>query len=233
MILFAASSTSSILPKLLKGIQLRHKGELQSIHYRLSFGASSTLARQISEGARADIFISAHSNWMDFLVHKKLISEDSRKNLFRNSLLLATPASLEYPLPLEDSSQLEQLAKEERYWCIGDPKHLPLGIYSQEILLRLKLWKEIYPKKTVISVDSLRNQYKLQRGECSIGIVYKSNVSNNPKLRVIYEFPKNLHTSVVYQIGIVQNSSSSAYTLGKLLEKEFLDRVGSELLWNF
>ncbi|MEJ2016612.1 MAG: molybdate ABC transporter substrate-binding protein, partial [Limibacillus sp.] len=135
---FAAASLTDALT----GIGERYRAEGGG-PLRFSFAASSTLARQIEAGAGAEIFLSANSRWMDRLEGLGLIAPESRRELLGNRLALIAPPESNPTEESADLSQLPALLPEGARMVIGDPAHVPAGIYAKEALTSLGLWSSL------------------------------------------------------------------------------------------
>ena len=110
---------------------------------RLSFGASSTLARQIEQGAPANLFASADEKWMDYLAEKKLIVADTRKDLLGNDLVLVVAADKPQHVTIGPGFDLLGLLGPNGRLATGDPAHVPVGIYAEQALKKLGLWDAV------------------------------------------------------------------------------------------
>ena len=112
---------------------------------RLSFGASSSLARQIEQGAPAHVFASADLKWMDYLADKGLIAADTRRNLLGNTLVLIVPADRPRTIAITPGLDLPALLGANGRIATGDPAHVPVGLYAREALTTLGLWNAAMP----------------------------------------------------------------------------------------
>ena len=139
---------------------------------RLSFGSSSTLARQIEQGAPANVFASADEKWMNYLVEKGLIVAGSRKDLLGNDLVLVVPATKPLHVTIGPDFDLAGLLGPNGRLAVGDPAHVPVGIYAKQALTKLGLWDSIAPR--LARTDDVRAGLLLvERGEAPAGIVYR------------------------------------------------------------
>jgi molybdate transport system substrate-binding protein len=186
----------------------------------LSFAASSVLARQIEAGAPADMFISADEEWMDTLRDKGLIKPGSRATLAGNSLALIAPAtstlSLD-PAPgfaLADALGTGKLA-------LADPEGVPAGRYAKQALQKLGVWNQVADR--IAAGDNVRAALSLvARGETPLGIVYATDASAEPKVRVVATFPPWTHVSITYPVALLTSSRNvdAAAFRGFLLSPE-------------
>ncbi len=148
--IFAASSLTNAVTELSERYQTQ-----TGVESRLSFASSSALARQISQGAPADIYISANVKWMDYLQTQQVIENDSRKPLLKNSLVVVAPKS--YPDPQVQVSAAWDLEKalDGTRMAVGDPNHVPAGRYAKQALehLKMKYPKYLFLKEILQKVD--------------------------------------------------------------------------------
>ncbi len=173
---------------------------------KISYASSAVLAKQIEQGAPADIFISADLKWMDYLDKVKLLKPGTRRNLLGNALVLIAPADANATLKIAPGFPLAA--------AIGDGKlavctvsSCPAGIYGKEALQKLGIWTDVEPK--LAQADNVRNALMLvARGEAKFGIVYATDAKAEPKVKVVDTFPESSHKPVTYPIAIVANSSN-------------------------
>lgn len=161
----------------------------------LSYGGSPALARQIAEGAPADIFLSASKAWMDDLEERGLVRHDSRRDLLGNRLILVAPgkaasvaidAGLDLPALL-DGGKLAMAMVDA----------VPAGQYGKEALTTLGLWAEIEPN--VVQTENVRAALHLVAlGEAPLGVVYASDAVAEPGVTMIGTFPEDSHTPITY-----------------------------------
>lgn len=170
---------------------------------RVVVAASSTLARQIEQGAPADLFLSANVAWMDYLEDRGLLAPQSRVALLGNALVLVTEAGnpLELRLGGPDGTDLAQALGVQRV-ALGDPSHVPAGIYAKAALESLGLWRDLAPK--VAFGGSVRAALALvQRGEAAAGIVYATDARLAPDLKIAGVFASESHPPIVYPLAVV------------------------------
>jgi molybdate transport system substrate-binding protein len=168
---------------------------------RFSFAASSTLARQIENGAPADIFASADEEWADYLAARKLLVADSRITLLSNRLVLIVPADRRRDVELSKGMDLASLLDGGRL-AVGDPAHVPAGRYTRQSLEWLGAWAAAEPR--LARADSVRAAMALvERGEAPFGIVYATDAAANPRVSVAATFPPESHAPVAYPFAIL------------------------------
>jgi molybdate transport system substrate-binding protein len=170
-----------------------------------NFAGSSLLARQIEEGAPADIFFSADNRLMDELDKKGLILTTTRKGRLSNSLVIVVPrdSSLVVTSP-EDltNASIGRLA-------LADPKAVPAGVYAREFLEKRHLWAAVQPK--VIPTANVRAALAaVESGNVEAGIVYKTDAAMSKQVKVVYEVPAQEGPEIVYPVAVVRDSEHPA-----------------------
>jgi molybdate transport system substrate-binding protein len=166
-----------------------------------NFGASSTLARQIEEGAPADIFFSADEARMDALETKGLIDKSSRKSRLSNSLVIVVAAengaSVSSPQDLANPA-IKRVS-------LGDPKAVPIGVYAKQYLQSLGIWPEVAPK--IVATENVRAaMVAVEAGNADASIVYKTDAAISKKVRITFEVPPNQGPNISYPIALVKDA---------------------------
>ncbi len=171
-----------------------------------SFASSSTLAKQIAHGAPANVFISANVRWMDYLAERGLIQTSSRVNLFQNRLVLIAPARSNIQGDVLPGFPLKKWLGEGRL-AMGDPSHVPAGIYAKAALEKLGVWADCQaktaPAATVRAALAL-----VERGETPLGVVYATDAVVSKKVRVVGMFPEDSHPPIVYPAALIVGHDS-------------------------
>jgi molybdate transport system substrate-binding protein len=174
---------------------------------RLSFGASSTMARQIEQGAPANLFASADEKWMDYLADKKLIAADTRRDLLGNDLVLVVPADKPQHVTVGPGFDLLGLLGPNGRIATGDPAHVPVGLYAEQALKKLGLWDAVQPR--LARTDDVRAALLLvERGEAPAGIVYATDAAVSKGVMVAGVFPANSHDPVSYPFAVVKSGDT-------------------------
>ncbi len=174
---------------------------------RMSFGASSTLARQIEQGAPANVFASADEKWMDYLADKKLIVADTRKDLLGNDLVLVAPANTPQHVTIGAGFNLLGLLGPNGRVATGDPAHVPVGIYAEQALKRLGIWDAVSPR--LARTDDVRSALLLvERGEAPAGIVYATDAAVSKAVMLAGTFPPDSHDPVSYPFAVTQSGDT-------------------------
>ncbi|MBJ6980293.1 MULTISPECIES: molybdate ABC transporter substrate-binding protein [unclassified Luteimonas] len=173
---------------------------------RVSYAASSALARQIAQGAPADVFIPADSDWMDELQARGLVDAETRTALLGNSLVLIAPAtSATAPLALRTGVDLRPLLGQRGRIAMGMVDSVPAGRYAKAGFLSLGMWDALAPR--VAGVENVRAALMLvARGEAPLGVVYDSDARAEPRVRVLATFPAGSHPGIVYPAARVSAS---------------------------
>lgn len=169
------------------------------------FAASSTLAQQIEHGAPADIFASADELWMDRLATENRIRPDTRANLLGNSLVLVERRDKLKTITLKRGVNLAGVLGADGRLAVGDPAHVPAGIYARQSLQSLGLWESL--QNRLAPADSVRGALLLvARGEAPAGIVYGTDVRIDPHLAIAGTFPADSHDPIRYPIAITKTA---------------------------
>jgi molybdate transport system substrate-binding protein len=194
LLVFAAASLSDALEEIVA------RSGMPEV--RTSYASSSTLARQIELGAPADVFISAHPVWMDYLARKGLIDGETRVDLLGNRLVLIAPRSSAVQIEIRRGFPLAKQIG-EGFLAMGDPEHVPAGIYARAALESLGVWSLV--EHRITRSESVRAALALvSRGESPLGIVYGSDAVAEPAVRVLGEFPPRTHPLIHYPVACVE-----------------------------
>lgn len=164
-----------------------------------SYAASSVLAKQIEQGAPADVFVSADTDWMDYALSKKTINEPTRVNLLGNSIVLIAPKDSEINnVTIAQGFDLARLAGDGRI-ATGDVKSVPAGKYAKAALEKLGAWTAAEPKFAM--AESVRAALTLvARGEADLGIVYSTDAKVEPGVKIVGTFPADSHPAIIYPV---------------------------------
>lgn len=201
---FAAASLTNAMQTLAQEWRAAGRGEV-----RLSFAASSTLARQIEQGAAADIFASADEQWMDYLAERSLIQPASRTSMLGNTLVLVAPAaSAPAPVTVGRGLDLAALLGPRGRIATGDPAHVPAGRYARQALEALGLWQAAEPR--LARADNVRAALLfVERGDAPLGIVYGTDAAASQGVRVIGTFPADSHPPISYPFALTARGTSA------------------------
>ena len=200
---FAAASMTNVVEEAIS----RFPGGAAN-RIRSSFAASSTLARQIEAGAPASLFISASSKWMDYLQERELIDRSTRRDLASNRLVVigAVDTAVEQ-ISLSTAHPFAALLGDRGRIAMGDPAHVPAGIYARQALENLGLWTDVSNRLAL--TDNVRGALTLvARGEAPAGIVYATDVALADQVHVLARLPRNAHDPILYPVALVAGSPS-------------------------
>jgi len=212
-LLFSATSTINAMKDV--GDLFNKKGVGKCL---ISFASSSTLAKQIERGAPADIFVSANVKWIDYLTERGLIEPGSRFDLLGNRIVLVAPRDSPLRIQIEPYFKLADLLGHERI-AMGDPDHVPAGIYGKQALESLGVWNSI-AKKLALTKDVRAALALVEKGETPLGVVYATDAGISSKVRIVGLFPENSHPPITYPVVIVSGR-------GRALTDSFLSFLKS------
>jgi molybdate transport system substrate-binding protein len=203
ILVFAAASLTDALREI--GAEYERTTRVQ---VKMSFDASSNMARQIEAGAPADVFFSADIQWMDYLQHRGLIQAHTRKNVVGNRLVLIAPAASRVELKIAPHFPLVTALGEGRL-ATGDPDSVPVGRYARSALSALGVWDAVAPR--LVRAENVRAALiYVARGEAPLGIVYASDALIDKGVRVVDTFPANTHEPIVYPVALTKSANRDA-----------------------
>jgi molybdate transport system permease protein len=202
VLILAAASTTDAIEEIAHQFEQAHP----DVTIRTSFGASSTLAKQIASGAQADLFLSASTQWADVLQEKNLLAR--RHDLLGNRLVVVVPAdsALKIAVPADLArAQVQRLA-------LADPTAVPAGVYAREALERLGLWQQL--ESRVASGADVRQALDfVATGAADAGIVYASDIAAQEKVRIACELPAELSADIRYPLVLLKDANLAAEEL--------------------
>lgn len=174
---------------------------------RASYQSSSTLARQIAQGAPAGLFISANPDWMDWLETRDLIDAATRTAMFGNGLVLVTARSAE-TRSVEIGKGFDLAGRlDGGRLALGDPAHVPAGIYAKQALQSLGAWQGVEGR--LARAENVRAALALvARGEAPLGIVYASDAVADATVKVVGCFPDDSHAPIVYPVAVTASAGN-------------------------
>ena len=174
---------------------------------RASYAASSALAKQIEQGAPADAFISADSDWMDYVAQRKLIVVASRRDVLTNHLAMIAPATSAVRLNIRKGFALAKALGDGRL-AIAGPE-VPAGKYGRASLEALGAWDGV--KDHLAPAENVRGALAfVAQGEAPLGIVYDTDAKSEPKVKIVGLFPDDSHPRIVYPAALVATSKNAA-----------------------
>jgi molybdate transport system substrate-binding protein len=174
-----------------------------------SYAASSALAKQIEQGAPADIFASADTDWMGYAVGKRNINEPTRVNLLGNSIVLIAPKDSEISnVTIGPGFDLSKLAGSGKI-ATADVKAVPVGKYAKASLEKLGAWAAAEPKFAL--TENVRAALALvARGEATLGIVYSTDAKVEPGVKIVGTFPPDSHPAIIYPVAATATAKPEA-----------------------
>ncbi len=192
----AAASLTDVLKEIGGAYETKTKQTL-----KFNFGPSSGLARQIDEGAPADIFFSADLKQMDNLDKKGRLEPGTRKNLLSNQLVIIVAVDSKLTL----SSPKDLLKPDVKKIALAEPSVVPAGVYSKKYLTEEGLWNKVESK--VVPVQDVRAALaSVESGNVEAGFVYKTDAAVSTKVKIVYEVPLDKGPKITYPIAIVKES---------------------------
>jgi molybdate transport system substrate-binding protein len=210
-LVFAAASLQTVIDTL--GVRAR---EATGISLRPSYAASSALARQIEQGAPADLIISADPAWLDYLDARQRLRPGSRVALAGNRLVLIAPRGRPVALTIAPNFPLAHAVGHDRL-ALADPDVVPAGTYARAALTRLGVWDGVAARiAPAANVRAVLQRVAL--GETPLGIVYETDARAEPDVRVVDRFPESTHPPIVYAAALTSNASPDASALLAFLQ---------------
>jgi len=192
---FAAASLKNALDEIIKG----YPGKAVA-----SYGSSSALARQIENGAPADVFISADLDWMDYLDKKGLLAPGTRRNLLGNRLVLIAPKNEPVKLQPAPGFSILPALKNGRI-ALADPNSVPAGKYAKAAFEKLGVWDQVAGR--VAAAENVRAALAfVARGEAPLGVVYQTDAAAEPAVVVAGVFPADSHPPIIYPAAAVKGA---------------------------
>jgi molybdate transport system substrate-binding protein len=199
---FAAASLKETVEK----IAAEWKAETGT-EVRLSFAGSSALAKQIEEGAPADVFISADLKWMDHLDKAGKIKSDTRINLLGNRIVLVAPKDTTQSVAIAAGFPLVGLLG-DGHLAMANVDAVPAGTYGKAALEKLGVWDSV--KDKVAQAENVRAALLLvSRSEAPLGIVYETDARVDPSVKVLDRFPEDSHPAIVYPAAVTADAANA------------------------
>ena len=203
VIVFAAASMKTALDETAASFHAQ-----EGVEIKISYGGSLALARQLTEGAPADIFVSADEDSMDEAAKGKAIKAESRSDILANALVVvANKASPVQALPLTVADLTDALGVGKL--VTGEVNSVPVGKYAKQALTNLKLWDTVEPRLAM--TDNVRAALAfVARGEAPLGIVYATDAAAEPAVKIVATFPDSSHKPIVYPMALTAASANTA-----------------------
>lgn len=227
--IFAAASLKNALDDAAAAFEAK-----TGITVKASYAASSALAKQIEQGAPADLFASADAAWMDYAAGHGLVQSGTRIDLLGNRLVAVAPK--DSPLAsLELTPGAFSAAVGTGRWTTGTVASVPCGVYARQALTKLGLWDVAAPR--LAEADNVRSALQfVSRGEAALGIVYQTDANADAGVKVVATFPAETHEPIVYPFALTTRARGEAPArflafLAGPEARSFFTRQGFRLLW--
>jgi molybdate transport system substrate-binding protein len=200
LVVFAAAS----LKNALDGIAAQWQKETGKAA-KISYAASSALARQIEQGAPAQVFVSADIPWMDYLANKNLIKPETRSNLLGNRIVLIGHKDKAKAVDIKPGFELARLLGDGRL-AMANVEAVPAGRYGKAALEKLGVWTSVSEK--LAQAENVRAALLLvSRAEAPLGIVYQTDAAADPNVKILGAFPEDTHPPIIYPIALTTAAS--------------------------
>lgn len=210
--IYVAASLSPVITELVELFE-----SVQTIQVTVNTASSGTLARQIEQGATADLFISANQQWLSFLQKEELILSESTLPVKNQLVLIAPNNGTAGQIDLSVSGPINELLRSKRI-AIGDPNHVPVGQYAMEAMESLN-W-QFSPQKTLLTNDARATLVAVALGEADLGIVYQTDAEKSEKVNTIGTIPEDAYAAIRYFAGTCSNNPLTADFLSFLNSPE-------------
>lgn len=191
--IYAAASLSNAMTDIVTLYESQHP----NINIVPVFGASSTLAKQIEAGAHSDLFFSADADWVNYLITHQRVKAAPLKALLFNQLVLIGSKNIYMPFKPEANFAFSEAFKGRL--CTAEMDAVPAGKYAKQSLIKLNWLAEL--KGRIVGTQDVRATLAfVERGECNVGIVYKTDALMSTRVKIIGTFPNNLHHPIIYPL---------------------------------
>lgn len=199
---YAAASLTNAMNDIAKLYESQHpKTDIVFV-----YGASSALAKQVEAGAKSDVFFSADLDWMNYLVQKQVVNVNQAKSLLFNQLVVISPKNLNIPFKAQKNFNFAQAFQGKL--CTGQMESVPAGKYVKQSLIKLN-WLDSL-KGRIVGTDDVRSALTfVERGECQVGIVYKTDALISQKVKIIGTLPANSHHPIIYPIALTKQGEQN------------------------
>jgi molybdate transport system substrate-binding protein len=206
LVIFAAASLKNALDEIAFG--WKDSGKPAP---KISYAASSALAKQMEQGAPADLFISADLDWMDYVEKKDLIQKGTRVNLLGNKIVLIAPRDSRTTVDVKPGFDLAKALNGEKgaggKLAMANVDSVPAGKYGKAALEKLGAWNGV--KDKIAQAENVRAALLLvARGEANLGIVYSTDAAAEPNVKIVGTFPAGSHPPIIYPAALTKGTKS-------------------------
>ncbi|MCW5213423.1 molybdate ABC transporter substrate-binding protein, partial [Desulfobulbus sp. TB] len=219
--LSAAASTTDVLKKIITGFAAVHPGT----KIRPNFAGSGSLAKQIEQGAPADVYISANLKWMSYLLEQGLIAPKNNR-IFAYNTLVFVGEKRSSPLTLHKLAELERIA-------LGSPKNVPAGQYAKQVLEQVGMYSLLAKKRKLVMAKDVRQALLYaDRGEVDGAFVYQTDALLARNAKILFTVPDDLYERVAYPVGLTvagakKESARAFYKyMSSSVAKSMLEKYG-------
>jgi molybdate transport system substrate-binding protein len=203
LVIFAAASLKNALDE----IAAAWTKETGKPAPKISYAASPALAKQMEQGAPADLFISADTEWMDYVEKKDLIKKDTRVNLLGNKIVLIAPRDSKVAVEIKPGFDLAKALAGGKL-AMANVDAVPAGKYGKAALEKLGAWNGV--KDNVAQAENVRAALLLvARGEAPLGIVYSTDAAADPNVKIVGVFPAESYPPVIYPAAVTKESKTA------------------------
>ncbi|HEY4169770.1 MAG TPA: molybdate ABC transporter substrate-binding protein [Reyranella sp.] len=200
-VIFAAASLKNALDDVANGWKASGKPAA-----KISYAASSALAKQLEQGAPADLFISADTDWMNYVEKKDLIKKDTRVNLLGNKIVLIAPKDSKATVDVKQGFDLAKALAGGKL-AMANVDSVPAGKYGKAALEKLGAWDGV--KGSIAQAENVRAALLLvARGEAPLGIVYATDAAAEPNVKIVGAFPDGSHPPIIYPAAVTKSAKS-------------------------
>ena len=229
IVVFAAASLTDVLGEIDKAYTAK-----TGVEVKASFAASSALARQIENGAKAEVFFSADEEWMDYLAQRKLLKDKTRADVVGNRLVLIAPRDSRLTaIEIKPGLRLDAALGEVGHIATGDPDSVPVGKYARAALTKFGTWESVERRR--VRAENVRAALAyVARGEANLGIVYATDAQAEKKVKIVGTFPRDSHAPIRYPIAVTTAGSAEGAKYAEFVRSgesaEIFARYGFEVL---
>lgn len=199
---YAASSMTNVVNELVDQFEAQSDVQVTTV-----YGGSSSLARQIAQGAPADVLISANLKWVDYLQDQGVVNGDNVTNVASNQLVVIAPSGNSAQLNVQSANSWLDALDGQRM-AIGQTNAVPAGIYAKQSLTQLGVWPQV--QSHLAPTNNVRIALTLvERKEAPLGIVYKTDAMLSKEVQIIAQLPDSSHSPIIYPMAIINRTPSS------------------------
>ncbi len=198
---YAAASTTNVVKALAKKFE-----EQTGTPVTTSFAASGSLAKQIAQGAPADVYISANVDWMDHLEENGHLVDGTRRVVTRNALVLVAPAGADTAAEVAPDASIGAWLGDDGRLALGDPQYVPAGDYARTALKNLGLWQKL--KDRAARANDVRAALRLvETWAVPLGVVYATDAALTDGVQVVDTFPADSYPAIRYPAALTDADS--------------------------